>query len=255
LSIDTIIDQTKTDIAARLEKTRTDLKAIAPAPAPSPTYALQDTFDTPYSFTSDGQTSPDGRWKIKYLSGGKTAVANGELTTYPTAATTGNTYSTLVMSTQTFKNFQLDVDMKTNKQLRTGASTYGVNGQGPQPWETAWLMWRYNDESPRSTHHYYFMLKTNGFEFGKKDNAPGDTTAEKQIFLKTASTPVVKIGTYQHITVKAVDYKFTISVNGTIVVDMTDPQIFDPTKMVQGLIGLYEEDCSASFDNVKVTAL
>lgn len=222
----------------------------------SPTYALQDNFDTPYSFTSDNSTSPDGKWKIKYLSGGKTAVANGELTTYPATATaSGTTYSTLVLSTQSFKNFQLDIDMKTNKQLRTGASTYGVGGQGPQPWETGWIMWRYNDELPRSTHHYYFMLKTNGYEFGKKDNAPGDTSPEKQIFLKTAATPTVKIGTYQHITVKAVDYRFTISVDGTQVVDVTDPTINDPTKMLQGFLGLYEEDSSVSFDNVKVTSL
>ena len=83
---------------------------------------FSDSFDTPYSFTQDGQVSPDGKWKMKYLSGGKTEVANGVLTTYPAIATSsGQTFSTLVMSTQKFQNFQLDFDMKTNKQMRTGS--------------------------------------------------------------------------------------------------------------------------------------
>ena len=34
---------------------------------------FSDSFDAPYSFTQDGQVSPDGKWKMKYLSGGKTA--------------------------------------------------------------------------------------------------------------------------------------------------------------------------------------
>ena len=209
---------------------------------------FSDSFDTPYSFTQDGQVSPDGKWKMKYLSGGKTEVANGVLTTYPAIATTSTkTFSTLVMSTQKFQNFQLDFDMRTNKQMRTGSP--------PKSWETGWIFFRYTDEAPRSNHHYYVLLKTNGFEFGKKDNAPGDSTLEQQIFLKTGQSPTVKIGSYQHITVKAVDFHYTISVDGQTIVDMTDPRVNDPSKMSGGLLGLYEEDSSASFDNIKLTKL
>jgi hypothetical protein len=99
------------------------------------------------------------------------------------------------------------------------------------------------------------LLKTNGFEFGKKDNAPGDSTLEQQIFLKTGQNPAVKIGSFHHITVKAVDYHFTVSVDGQTVVDITDPKINDPSKMSDGILGLYEEDSSASVDNVELTKL
>lgn len=256
MSSDSLIDAVKTEFATRLDKLKADIKAIpAPAPTPAPTNVLlQDNFDTPYDFTTDGQVSPNGKWKMKYLSGGKTYVRDGVLTTCPMATTTAtSTYSTLVMSTQKFKNFQLDVDMKTNKMLRTGSNKWG--GVGPNSWETAWIMFRYTDEAPRSVHHYYFVLKTDGYEFGKKDNAIGDTSPEKQIFIKTGPTPKAVVGTSYHITVQAIDFRFKIMVNGVIVVDMTDPDVHDATKMAEGVIGLYEEDSSASFDNVKVTAL
>ena len=218
------------------------------ASSTTPAVDFSDSFDASYSFTQDGQVSPDGKWKMKYLSGGKTASANGVLTTYPVSASAPTkTHSTLVMSTQKFHNFQLDLDMRTNKQLRTGSP--------PNSWETGWIFFRYTDEAPRSNHHYWVLLKTDGFEFGKKDNAPGDSTLEKQIFLKTGQSPTVKIGSFQHITVKAVDYHFTIAVNGQIVVDITDPRVNDPSKMSDGVLGLYEEDSSASFDNVKLTKL
>lgn len=43
--------------------------------------------------------------------------------------------------------------------------------------------------------------------------------------------------------------------DGTVVVDMIDPKVNDPSKMAEGVLGLYEEDSSASFDNVKLTKL
>ena len=52
---------------------------------------------------------------------------------------------------------------------------------------------------------------------------------------------------------KALDYHFTVSVDGQTVVDITDPKINDPSKMSDGILGLYEEDSSASFDNVELT--
>ena len=131
------------------------------SPPPSSGSDFSDSFDTPYSFTQDGQLSPDGKWKMKYLSGGKTAVANGVLTTYPAIATTSTkTFSTLVMSTQKFQNFQLALICELINKC----------GQAvlQKSWETGWIFFRYTDEAPRSNHHYYVLLKTNGFEFGKK---------------------------------------------------------------------------------------
>ena len=155
------------------------------------------------------------------------------------------TYAALVLSKQTFKNFQLDFDMKTNKQLRTNTT--------PNNWETAWIFFRFTDEDPKSNHHYYFLLRKNGYEFGKKDNAPNDNGLEQQVYLKTGTSPSVSIGSFQHVTIIANNFHFTIKVNGNTVVDMDDPHVYDPTKMAQGLIGMYTEDADVSFDNVKIS--
>lgn len=254
MSIDTLVSDTEKDVNTRLEKLRTDLKAIVPVPAPTPTptpTTFSDTFSTSY-ILADGQISPDGKWRLKYGGGGKTEVINGLLTMYPKTVTSGSTTaSSLLLSTQSFKDFQFDVDCKLNKQTRTGSQ---IN-----TWESWWLMWSFNDEAEgtlqRSNHHYYFVLKTNGYEWGKKDNAPGDTVNEKQIFIKTGATPVVKIGVTNHITIIKKGFHFTIKIDGTTVINMDDPKVNDPTKMAQGLIGLYEEDANVSFDNVKVVPL
>lgn len=209
---------------------------------------LSDIFDKIYNLT-DGQKSPDGNWLLKYVSGGKVYDDGLTLTMYPKTVTApAQTASTLLLSTKVFSDFQLDVDIKLNKQLRTGST--------PNSWEVPWVMWSYNDEQEgtlkRSNHHYYWVLKTTGWEWGKKDNAPGNTINEQQIFIKTGNTPVIKALVAYHLTVIKKGIHHTIKVNNTVVVDADDPQVNDPTKMSQGLIGLYEEDSSASFDNVVI---
>jgi hypothetical protein len=261
LSVDTLIDQTKTDVAARLEKLRVDLKAIpAPTPTPTPTNVLlQDNFDDPYTFAY-GTTSKNGEWFEKYVGSGKVAFENGVLHMVPKAATNYatdssgvgyETYACQVQSIKTFKDFQLDIDMKTNKQLRTGYSKYGVNQQGPQPWEVAWIFFRFTDEQPKSNHHYYFLIRPDKCEFGKKDNAPGDTTVEQQIYLPKVAEKKLVVGTTNHVTIVAKANHITITVDGTKIVDFIDTWK-DPSKMDHGLIAMYCEDADVSFDNVKI---
>lgn len=213
---------------------------------PTDNLLFSDIFDQKYSLT-DGQTSPDGKWKLKYLSGGKVSSDGLTLTMYPKVVTSKDqTASTLLLSLKTFKDFQLDIDVKLNKQLRTGST--------PNSWETPWLFWSYNDEAEgtlkRSNHHYYWVLKTTGWEWGKKDNPLGNVENEKQIFIKTGTTPIIKALTSYHLTVIKKAFHHTILVNGVVVVDQDDPQVNDSTKMAEGFIGLYEEDSSASFDNL-----
>lgn len=236
MSSDSILTKLNSDISALIAKAKIDIKALAPD--------LSDTFSQTYTL-NDGALSPDGKWKCLYKSQGIVESKNGVLHMAPKVATAASqTYSCLVLSTKAFKNFQLDCDMKTVKQLRTGSA--------PNAWETAWIMFRFTDELPKSNHHYYFTLKPNGYEFGKKDNAPGDTTLEQQIFLKTGAPPIVKVGVSDHITIIAQDFHIVIKVNNVTVVDMIDTQVKDPAKMASGLIGFYTEDADVTFDNVKV---
>jgi Domain of Unknown Function (DUF1080) len=126
--------------------------------------------------------------------------------------------------------------MRTDKQLRQNSP--------PNSWETAWVNWRIAD----NFHAYYFVLKTNGFEFGKKDN---NCSCEQQVFLKTGPFPKVELGVWDHVKISSIGKHTIIWVDGTKVVDMDDPT-YNEAQMSSGLIGLYNEDSSVAFDNVYV---
>src|SRR4051794_23738226 len=91
----------------------------------------------------------------------------------PAAATSiGETHAALAVSQAALSgDFTYSAQVLTDQQLRTG---------GPaNPWETAWMVWDYTDND----HFYYFALKTNGWELGKRDPSyPGG-----QRFLATGS--------------------------------------------------------------------
>lgn len=241
---DKILDKLGTDIADRITKAKSDINALTPTVVPT----LSDDFSTPWKLTTDGQKSPDGKWVLKYLSGGVAESINGVLHMAPAPSTASNiTRASELHTTQIFKNFQLDFNARTNKQLRQNST--------PNPWEVFWIFFRYTDEAPKSNHHMYFYLGINGFEFGKKDNKPTDPTLEQQIFLKTGSLPKVRLGVTNHFTIIAQGFHYTIKIDGVTVIDMTDPVVNDPAKMTQGLIGMYAEDSDFSVDNVKVMSL
>ena len=121
----------------------------------------------------------------------------------------------------------------------------GLNS-APNTWETAWVMWRWTD----LFHHYYFTIKTNGIEFGKKDTS---CSCEQQVFLKTGSTPTLSLGTWDHIKISSIGKHTTIWVDGIKVVDMDDPSYSSTADMSGGYIGPYNEDASSAFDKVTVT--
>ena len=192
---------------------------------------------------TDGQKSPNGKWVSKWNAGGemgvKTENGNNVFYGFPRTATSpGQTSSSFALSTQKFSNMILELDMKTYKQLRLNSA--------PNTWETAWVMWRWTD----LFHHYYFTIKTNGIEFGKKDTS---CSCEQQVFLKTGSSPSLSLGTWDHIKISSIGKHTTIWVDGIKVVDMDDPSYSSTADMSGGYIGLYNEDASSAFDKVTVT--
>lgn len=74
---------------------------------------------------------------------------------------------------------------------------------------------------------------------------------EKQIFLKTGTSPKLKVGAWNHIKISSIGKHTTIWVGGVKVVDMDDPS-YNSAKMSSGFIGLYTEDASVGFDNVYI---
>ena len=178
------------------------------------TYLFTDPFLLVYTLT-DGQTSMDGKWYCAWAGYGEvgTGVADGDLALGlrpARALRASDTHSSLVYSTSAFSDFVVDLEVRTVEQLRV-RQRGPKSGSGPNTWEAAWLLWRVVDAG----NFYYFILKTNGVEFGKLVGAA-------QYILATASNPKLKIGTWDRWTVRAVGNRFTISVNGSPVLDVND---------------------------------
>jgi hypothetical protein len=144
-------------------------------------FDLYDNFEGPAYTITDNQTSPNGKWFNKYNGFG----ASGTVTITPLTTTDSNnntifyeepktstspneTHAALTLTTQTYEDVEMHLKVKTNKQLRQNSI--------PNPWEVAWIMWRYQDD----WHHYYFIFKPNGVELGKKQN---ENQAEEQILV------------------------------------------------------------------------
>lgn len=214
-----------------------------PPPIPGPTFS--DSFSDTYDLSTDGTTSPNGKWLNKFGGYGKKGANNGFFYQFPKTSTSpGETHASLTLSTVKFTDFQLDLDMKTVQQLRQNSK--------PNSWETAWIHWHYTD----SSNFYSLVLKTSGFQIEKKD---GSIT---ELFLVTNSTPKVTIGTYQHLKLIHTNStsntpRIQVWVDGTLAADYIDNVKYQPNNPIlqSGVIGLYCEDSVVNFDNVAVTAL
>ncbi len=148
------------------------------------------------------------------------------------STSSSETSSSLVTSKKTFGDIDYRVRAKTVKQLRSGT---------PNPWETAWVVWHYRD----NTHFYYLSLKTNGWELGKEDpHYPG-----AQRFLKTGSSPKFPVGHWNSVEVRQVGATMRVYVDGHRLASYTDRH----HPYLSGSVGMYTEDAKVFYDNVSVT--
>jgi hypothetical protein len=197
-------------------------------------YSLYDSFASPYTLTPSFN-SPNGKWFGVWNGGGSFGVAQyeGKNVFYEQASpvtSPADSQSSLALSTQQFKNFNLSLDVNTNKQTRLNSP--------PNHWEVAWVIWHWND----NTHFNYFVVKTNGAETGKYD---GGVNPVDQKILYSNDQPTAQIGKWMH---------WDITVNGKYVVVKVDGaevfQFSDESSFSDGQIGLYCEDSVANFDDV-----
>jgi hypothetical protein len=164
---------------------------------------------------------------------GQVSVRKGGYTLQSQAPSSpAETHSALLTSNTTWGDQVFSYTAATLAQLRTGSA--------PNPWEVAWSMFRFTDLS----HYYWFIVKPNGWELGKKQGS------DTQIFLATGATPTEPVGTAYQVRIQAQAGRILVSVNGTAVVDYTDP-----SPLLGGSVGLYEEDAKVTFTNVSVTPL
>ena len=93
----------------------------------------------------------------------------------------------LLSGTAKYKDFDLNLDVKTIKQLRTPE---------PNDWENAWIMWN-RPQADDDFHYYaYTLLANGGGQLEKKDNDNQDVAGE--IFLAYPDSPSIKPNTWQN---------------------------------------------------------
>jgi hypothetical protein len=147
-------------------------------------------------------------------------------------ASLAETHSALLTSSATYGDQVFSYTTTTQAQLRTG--------NVPNVWEVSWSMFRFTDLE----HYYWFIVKPNGWELGKKHGS------DTQIFLATGDSPRMAVGATYQVRVQAQGGRIRVAVNGSPVVDYTDPR-----PLLRGSVGLYEEDARVTFSNVSVTTL
>jgi hypothetical protein len=168
-----------------------------------------------------------GQWQ--YWWGQVTFVKNGVTLSSEVPTDPATTHSALVTSKSTWGDQTISVATTTLQQLRVGSP--------PNPWEVGWVMFHFRDLHD----YYYFILKTNGFELGKKQGS------DAQIFLVTGDAPKLAVGTRYQLGIQVQGARIRVSVNGAQVLDYTDPN-----PLPAGSIGLYEEDSTVHFDSLSV---
>jgi hypothetical protein len=164
---------------------------------------------------------------------GQVSARKGTYTLQSQAPTSpSETHSALITSAASWGDQVFTYTATTTGQLRTGSA--------PNPWEVAWSMFRFRD----LTHYYWFIVKPNGWELGKKHGS------DTQIFLSTGTSPSRPVGATYQVRIQAQGPRIRVSVDGSPVVDYTDP-----TPLLSGSVGLYEEDARVAFSNVSVAQL
>ena len=214
------------------------LGQILGSSASAGTVALRDDFEA-MSTSVWAEGSTHGAWKTRFDGYGKVGVelaGSKVLMLRPkTSDEPSETHAALVTSGTSFSGMHLSLRAKTVKQLRTTTA--------PNPWESAWVVWNYQD----NTHFYYLALKPNGWEVGKAD--PNYKGAQR--FLATGSDMKFPVGTWANVEVEHIGRTMTVSANGRVLTTFTDEE----RPYTSGKVGVYNEDAKTYFDNVAVTAL
>ena len=179
---------------------------------------------------------PGSLWRLAYNGYGQASVSTRggltRITLQPAqAASPRQTHAALMLSRPSWGDLDIRIRLRTNRQLRQPR---------PNPWEVGWILWHYTSDE----RFYYIALKPNGWELGKTDPGyPGD-----QRFLATATHPVFPPGRWYTVRVRQQGRGIEVDVDGHRLVRVADNQ--DP--YLSGLIGLYTEDASVTFQPVTV---
>jgi hypothetical protein len=206
------------------------------------TQKLADNFalDSQYNLSSMS-TSPNGLWLDEFIGNGAGVKScdNGINVFFlqPARSTYSmETHAVLVGSSVSYSNFTVSVDVNTYGQLR--------ENDLPNTWETAWIFFRYTNTS----NYYWFTLRTNGYELGKKE---GSLT---QIFLVTKTgTPKANIGEWSNWQITGIGNNIKVWIDGVQIIYYTDTSM--DIKLASGAVCLYCEDSLVYWSNVSIRTI
>jgi hypothetical protein len=158
----------------------------------------------------------------------------------PMAATQpGETHSALAVSKASFGDagapYRFTGHARTVRQLRAVR---------PNAWEVAWLFWNFRDND----HLYYFVLKPNGWEIGKRDPryvVPGVNDGQK--IMATGDSVKATLGRWYAFDVRVNGAEADIYVDGRFVCHFRDT---DSAPLVAGRVGLYDEDAVCQWHGI-----
>jgi hypothetical protein len=179
---------------------------------------------------------PGSLWRLAYNGYGQASVSTQggltRITLQPAkAASPQQTHAALMLSRPTWGDLDVQVKMRTNRQLRRPR---------PNPWEVGWIVWHYTSDQ----RFYYIALKTNGWELGKTD--PGYPGGQR--YLATAAHPEFPPGRWYTVRIRQRGAGIEVDVDGHRLVRLADSQ--DPD--LSGRVGLYTEDASVTFQPIAV---
>lgn len=176
-----------------------------------------------------------GAWTVRFDGYGCVTVTGrgdrGALSMGPKAAAKDwHTHAPLVLGPAYGDHLLFHARVETTAQLRDGA---------PNPWEVAWVIWHYEDD----TRFYYFIPKPNGWELGKRDPSyPGG-----QRFLASGTRETFPIGKVYDVTIVQDNDRFAVFVDGRELVRTRDAE--QPYR--RGRIGIYAEDAAIKVHTIR----
>jgi hypothetical protein len=190
-----------------------------PSPPSTAAVAPYDNFNgSLYTLTSDEALTPNGLWKTGY-------VSEGYVKTVQDSTNAANQYLVTSPKLDVLRASRLDTTSTWSEIHGSLRARLDAQLQPPVGWYTIWPLIAFVDD----TTAYYFNLKTNGWELGKKDN-DHPPAEELQEFLATGSSPNAVIGQWNTIEwwvmkdTGSMNLRIRVDVNGMTVVDMVDDQ-------------------------------
>jgi Domain of Unknown Function (DUF1080) len=246
LSINLTKEMGKSNSCMHTSNAKSELDDIMVMPITAKSGIYDDFEDGIYDLDIDA-ISPNGNWRGVEDGHGAMGVETDEkgnniFFLNPKAADRKNdTYSALVRSVNNFTDFELTLNIRTDKQLRLNDPA--------NSWEAGWVFFRYGD----AFHYYWLVVKSNGVELGKKDCDNCVDPFMGQIFLKELKDPTLQIGNWSTWNIQANGNRIKVSIDGNQLIDYTDATMSE--KLRGGAIALYSEDADVVYDNVSITPL